>query len=135
MAIVAIRAALETALAAMTPIVTVAYENAVFTPVPGVPFCKAYLLTGTPQNPTFGGGFYREVGMFQVTLFYPIQNGTAAAALRAEMIQQKFFRGSSFSNAGVTVRIIGTPAITAAQIDGDRWTMPIRCQWTADIFS
>lgn len=135
MAIVAIRSALEVALAGMTPALSIAYENAAFTPVAGVPFCKAYMLTGTPQNPTFGGGFYREVGIFQVTLFYPIQNGTAPAAARAEMIQQKFFRGSSFSNAGVTVRIIQTPAITAAQIDGDRWTMPVKVSWVADIFS
>ena len=115
MSIVKIRAALETALAGMAPAISVAYENVAFSPVAGVPFCKAYLLTGAPQNPTLGSGFYREVGIFQVTLLYPIQAGTSPAAARAEMIQALFARGASFSNGGVTVIVMQTPAITAPE--------------------
>lgn len=134
MSVVKIRAALETALAGMTPVVPIAYENAAFVPVAGVPYIKAYLLSATPQNPTMGDGYYREVGYMQCTLMYPIQAGTGAAAARAEAIQSLFKRGSVFSNGGVDVKVMATPSITTGQIDGDRWALPVKIPYQAEIF-
>ena len=55
MTIVAVRAALETALAAMSPALPLAYENVPYTHVPGTPFARVYLLPARPENPEFGG--------------------------------------------------------------------------------
>lgn len=135
MSIVKIRSALELALSAMTPAISLAYENAAFVPVAGVPYQKPFLLSATPQNPTMGDGYYREVGYMQVTLMYPIQAGTVDAASRALLIQALFKRGSTFSNGGVTVKIMATPAITAGQRDGDRWALLVKIPYQADIFN
>ena len=135
MSVVKIRTALEVALAGMTPAVSISYENAAFAPVAGVPYQMAFLLLATPANPTMGDAFHREQGIFQITLMYPIQAGTAAAAARAVLIQAQFARGSTFTSGGVTVRVMATPEISAASVDGDRWAQPVKVRWTADIFS
>jgi len=135
MSVVKIRAALESALAGMTPALATSYENAAFVPVAGTPYQKPFLLTATPDNSTMGDGYYRERGLFQVSLLYPIQAGSAAAAAQAVLIQSLFKRGSTFSNGGIKVLITSTPGISAGQIDGDRWSLPIKISWQSEIFS
>ena len=135
MTIVAIRAALETALAGMTPALSCAYENVAFSPVAGVPYQRPYVMAAPPANPTMGDGYYRDQGIFQVTLMYPIQGGSAPAAARADMIRALFRRGASFSSGGLTVKIMTTPVINAAQIDADRWALPVRVTYSAEVFN
>ena len=135
MPLVNIRVALETALKGIAPTLLTAYENVSFTPVIGEPFQAAYLMQANPQNPTLGDSFYRAVGIFQINLMYPIQGGPAAAIARAEMIQSTFARGNTFSNGGVTVRIITTPSIGAGTVVGDRFQVPVKIPYSADIFS
>ena len=134
MSIVNIRKALEVALAAITPAISIAYENAAFAPVVGTPYCKPYLLMATPDNPTMGDGFYRERGIFQITLCYPLQIGTAGAAAQAEVLQTAFKRGATFSNGGVSVKVMATPSIGQAQVDAERFSLPVKVTWQADIF-
>jgi hypothetical protein len=114
----------------------IAWENMYFpTAANRVPYQKINLLPATPENPTMGDGFYREVGIFQITLVYPLQLGTGDAFTRAELIRQTFPRGSSFSNGGVTVNIIKTPEIRPAMIDDEAYQLPVRVSYYADIFN
>jgi len=133
MSIVSVRAALETKLAAITPALATAYENAPYTPVAGTPYQAAYLLTATPENPTMGDGYYREQGIFQISLFYPLQAGSGTAAARAILIQAAFKRGTSMTSGSVTVKITRTPEISQGRVDGDRWHVPVKIVWHANI--
>jgi len=112
-----------------------AWEGVAFAQVTGVPYQKVYLIPATPENPTFGGNFSREIGFCQVNLFYPIQRGTAAVMTRAELIRSTFPRGSTFSFSGVTVRILKTPTISPGVVDEESFMVPIRIPYQADIFS
>jgi hypothetical protein len=132
MSIVSIRAALETLLATITPALATAYENAPYTPVAGTPYQAVYLLTAPPDNPTVGDNFYREKGIFQVTLNYPLQTGSAAAAARAELIRAAFKRGTTLTSGSDTVKIDTTPEISQGRVDGDRWALPVRITWFSD---
>ena len=132
MSITAVRAALETKLAAMTPALATAYENAPYTPVPGTPYQAVYLLP-TVENPTMGDSYYREVGIFQISLFYPLLTGPAAAAARAQLIRTAFKRGTSMISGGITTTITRTPEISQGRVDGDRWHVPVKLQWHANI--
>lgn len=134
MSLVSIRAALETKLAAMTPAISTAYENIPFTPVAGTPYQAAYLMPSDPDNATMGDGHHREQGVFQVSLFYPLQAGAGVAAARAELIKTAFARGQSMTSGSVTVRISKTPHIGQGRVDGDRWMIPVKIQYFADIF-
>ena len=132
MSIASVRAALETKLAGMTPALATAYENAPYTPVSGTPYQACYLLPVT-ENPTMGDDYYRVAGIFQVTLFYPLQTGPAAAAARAELIRTAFKRGTSMVSGSVTVITDKTPDIGQGRVDGDRWALPVKIRWFAGI--
>lgn len=133
MSIVSIRAALEAKLNGMTPALATSWENVPYTPVAGTAYQACYLLPATPDNPTLGDGFYREQGIFQITLLYPLQVGTSTAAARAQLIRTTFKRGTSMVSGAVTVRIATTPEISPGRVDGDRFSIPVKIRFFADI--
>ena len=134
MSIVSVRAALEAKLNAMTPSLSTAWENVPFTPVTGTPYQMVFLLPATPANPTMGDGYYREQGIFQVTLMYPLQAGPKTAADRAELIRAAFKRGTSMTSGGITTIVERTPEIGQGRVDGDRWALPVKIRWYAGIY-
>lgn len=133
MSLASVRAALESKLNGITPSVATAWENNRYTPVSGTPYQAAFLLPGEPDNATMGTDHYREVGIFQVSLFYPLLAGPASAASRAELIRSTFKRGSSMVSGSTTVRVNKTPAIGQGRADGDRWMVPVKIQYFADV--
>ena len=134
MSIISIRAAIESKLATISPAISTAYENVPFTPVTGTPYQRAYLMPATPANPTMGDGYYREQGIFQVTLMYPLQAGPKTAADRAELIRTAFKRGTTLTSGTVSVIIERTPEIGQGRVDGDRWALPVKIRWYAGIY-
>jgi len=132
MSLTAVRAALETKLFGMTPALATAYENVPYTPIVGTPYQAVYLLP-VVDNPTMGNDYYREQGIFQVSLFYPLQAGSATAAARAELIRTTFKRGTSMVSGTTTVRIANTPDIGQGRVDGDRWHIPVKIAYFAEI--
>jgi len=132
MSIGSVRAALEAKLNGITPALATAWQNAPYTPVAGTAYQQVFLLPATPSNPTLGDGFYREQGIFQITLMYPIQAGSSAAETRAELIRTAFKRGTSMTSGGVTVKVEATPEISQGRVDGDRWAVPVKVRWFSD---
>lgn len=130
MSLVAVRAALETALAAVSPALATAWENVPYTPVNGTPYQRAYLLAAEPDNPEMGR-MATERGFFQVSLFYPLDTGPSAAMARAELIRATFVRGASFTASGVTTTVERTPEIAPAMIEEDRYHLPVRIRFYA----
>lgn len=113
-----------------------AWENMSFPKHAGqVPYQRVNLLPARPSNPTFGGNHYREIGIFQVTLVYPMQQGTGDVVARAELIRSTFPRGSSFSNGGIVVNLDRTPEIWPGAVAEESYMLPIRMSYWADIFS
>jgi len=132
MTILAVRAALETALAAMSPALALAYENMPYAPVPGTPFAYVNLLPARPFNPEFGG-LQIEQGYMRVRLAYPLDTGPAAASTRAELIRTTFARGTSLAASGVIVTIPETPEIEPGRVEDDRYVIPVNVRFTAQI--
>lgn len=111
-----------------------AWENVPFTPpAPFIPYQQAYLLTAEPDNPEIGGG-YREQGIFQISLRYPLNNGALNAITRAELLRGIFYRGASFIKDSIVVNIEKTPEIGSGKSDGDRYFLPVRVRYYANIF-
>lgn len=132
MSVAAIRAALESALAAVTPTIATAWENAEFTPTPGTPYQRVYVLFAEPANTEISRS-YMEQGFMQVSLAYPLNGGPGPAAARAELLRSIFYRGRSLLAAGVTTTIERTPEIAPGQFDGDRYVVPVRIRFFAHI--
>jgi NAD(P)-dependent dehydrogenase (short-subunit alcohol dehydrogenase family) len=132
MSMASIRSALETALAGISPAVTIAYENAPFSPVVDVPYQRATLLPAEPDNREIGPG-YTERGLFQVDLFYPKDKGPKDALARAALIRSTFAYATELASGGVKVNIIATPQIAPARADGDRFMVPVKIRWHSRI--
>lgn len=128
-----IRAALEAALASLTPAIDTAWQNVSYTPVTGRPYQAAYLLPAEPANHSMGDGSRQERGIFQVSLMYPPGQGTAAVGARADMIAALFKRGASFAKGDLTVQIERTPEIADGREDGDRWMVPVKIRWFCNL--
>ncbi len=131
MSLVLIRSALEVALAAMSPAMATAWENTPYTPVAGTPYQRVYLLAADPLNIEIGR-HTTERGIFQVNLAYPLDTGPSAAATRAELIRDTFYRGRSFTASGVTVIVEKTPEIAPAIIEPDRYVLPVKVRFFAN---
>jgi hypothetical protein len=132
MSVLAIRAALETALDAALSI-ALAWENTPYTPVTGTPYGRVHLLTAQPQALEMSQHLHREAGFMQVTLCYPLGAGSNAAMTTAEAIRTAFPSASEFTASGVTVVIDGLPEIGPADVEDDRYCLPVRVRFYAHI--
>lgn len=139
MSVLKVRAAIEAAIATMTPKLAIAWENSDFVPQPSTPYQRINLLPAPPDNPTFGDGYYREIGIMQITLSYPnalnSKGGTGPLSARADLIRNVFFRGASFVQDDVTVIVQRTPWVGAGRPDGDRFEIPIRITYFANVYT
>jgi hypothetical protein len=133
MSAVLCRAALEVALAAMSPALATAWENAPYTPVAGTPYQRVTLLLAEPANLEMGSARYTEQGYLQISLAYPLNAGAGAATARAELIRSTFYRGASFTSGGVTVNIEKTPEIAPGRVEEDRYVIPVKVRFFAHV--
>jgi hypothetical protein len=111
-----------------------AWEAVPFETLIGVPYQRVNLLAATPENPTFGSGFHREIGYFQIMLCYPDQYGVAAIMARAELIRSTFKRGFSFTKDGIIVNVSKTPIIMPGFIQDMVYVVAVKVPYWADIF-
>lgn len=131
MTALAIRAALETRLAAISPALPTANENIEYVPVEGAPYQRVHVLMARPQALEMSQKLHREQGFMQVTLCYPKRGGSGDATARAELIRAAFPAASEHVSGGVTVTIDGLPEIAPAATEDDRFVLPVRVRFYA----
>ena len=133
---ISIRSALETQLATILPKVSTQFENVLFTPVTNVPYQSAYLLMNSPDDTTIAASaMYREKGIFQLTLRYPLGNGTVAIMTQAEKIREAFKRGTVLMKDNRRVLCDKTPDIRVLPNEVDRFVVAVRVFFTGDSFA
>lgn len=137
---IAIRAALEQAVNALSPALSTAWENVPFEkPAPTVAYQVVRVLFATPDNVEMGVG-YRELGYMQVDLMYPrgaastTSAGTKNAVSRAIALRVAFQRGTTLIDHGVTTVVSHTPEIGQPIIEDDRLRVPVKVPFFANIF-
>jgi Bacteriophage related domain of unknown function len=128
-----VRSALESRLTALVPALPTAWENTAYTPTLSMPFQRPALMRAPPENPAMGSAMYREIGVFQVMLCYPLNAGSGAADDRAKLVRDWFPRGSSLSAQGVTLTIQKTAAIGPGSSDGSFWCVPVSIPYYANV--
>lgn len=129
-----IRAALETALAAMSPPLATAWENTAYTPTAGAPYQRVSMIFAEPVNTEYGRGF-QQGGMFVVSLCWPQGAGMEDITARVELLRSTFYRGAAFTADGLTTTVARTPLILAAILEGDRYVTPVQVPFLATITS
>jgi hypothetical protein len=116
------------------PELPTAWDNGMFEPpMQDQPWQKANFIFGPPDEFTMGQEFYRESGMLQLTLCYPLGEGANDALSRAELIRKTFPRGASFSNEGITVHVAKTAYIMDGYPTDENYVIVVRIPFYADI--
>lgn len=128
-----IRSLLETALAAMAPALATAAEGVPFRPTIGTPYQRVHLLLAEPDSIEMSGGHYREQGLFQITLCYPLDAGAIPSTQRAELIRKTFFRGKTLTGSGISLIVEEHPEIMPGVVEEDRYVLPVRVRFFANI--
>jgi len=132
MSLDAVRAALEGQLATILPPIDTVHENQDYERTVGKPYQEVYLLPAEPDNNVLSGN-YQERGLFQVTLQYPPGEGTDDALERAKLIRAAFPRGLSLVKSGITTTIERTPEIAPGANTEDRYLLPVRVRFYANV--
>ena len=112
----ALRARLNT-LANKPPI---AYLNQPYTPVNGTAYLAEDFLPANNEGLTVNGAAQAKTGIYQITVFYPDNQGVAAPQALAEAIAVHFDRGTELSGI-----IIDSADIEASSTAGGWFQIPI----------
>jgi len=124
-----IRATLDTALAAVSGLPSIAFENAPFDQVAGTPHLRTSLFL-TSRRPAVRGPNpqHRYQGLYQVTIAIPTDKGTGSAFDYADLIMTNFDGSSDIIGSDVTVSI--EYAELGAQVfDEPFFILPVQIAW------
>lgn len=130
------RAAYESRLAAWAaarvPSLRVQYENVPFTPAQGETFVKAFLLPATTRSPDVQGLITTWTGVFQVSVYAPINAGSGAALSIADDLAALFVCNDRLTQNGLTVQQVTPCSIAPALQDATSYVVPVSFQYRAD---
>lgn len=129
----AIRVALETRLDALAPALATAWENLPFKPVRSTPYQRVHIMRAEPESLSSSGRTRRLGGLLQVMLLYPLNSGPGNAEARAELLRQHFPAALTMVSGGVSVLVEKEPYVMSGFRDGDRWAVPVRVPYFANI--
>lgn len=71
----------------------------------------------------------QERGIFQVSLFFPLDAGRVPAMARAQAIRDHFKPVQHLYEGAVRVEINDTPAISSGMVDGPWWMLVVSVRW------
>lgn len=124
-----IRGALQTHLANVSGVPTIAYEGVKFTPTVGTPYLGTSLVpTSARPGPIGVNSILRHQGLFLVDAVYPNGSGTATAEAMADTIKAAFTTQTTLSLNGVDVRISYSERGQIQQ-EADWLRVPIAIGW------
>ena len=126
-----IRAALATHLSGLSGVPAIAWENVAYTPIVGTPWIRPTVLMGQPRQAAIGdSGPNEQVGVYQIDLFYPPDQGVLPVNTMAGKIEQRFKRGTQLTYNGIRLTI-SKAYISALSQESDWVQVPVNINFFA----
>lgn len=119
------------AAARSTPL-SVAYENAPFTPTQGTTYLRASLLPADTSSADLAGAHRAYRGVFQVSVVAPINTGPGAAAGIADELIALFVHNARLTSGAVTVQQVSPASAAAALQEDNAYVIPVSFAYRAD---
>ena len=119
-----IRTILEQKLATIAGSLGTVYENlpsSAYVPVAGTPYQTVHLLYADSEDLCITNDMIKDQGIMQVTLYYPLGQGSKAVETRAQLIRSTFTNALQLTDGTDTVRISKTPDIKNMGQSSDRY--------------
>ena len=115
-----ITAALDGHLNTMTSVPPVAWENITYEPVVGTLYLRPTLLFGNTEIATIGDttSTDQNIGIYQVDVFAEAGKGKNAAIVQADLVADRFKRGTEITYNGLTVRVKNVSMAQPVTVDG-----------------
>lgn len=106
-----------------------AWENSGFTPTEGVLYIRPTILPASTDQAGCGeGGLDEHVGLYQVDIIAPALTGKGEAVIQADIVADKFRRGTSLIYNGVSL-ILSKASRGAGKRDGAWFVIPVTIQY------
>lgn len=122
-------------LSTVTPNISTAYEGVKFNPPSDSIYQRVQFVIKSPEDPVFTAGYHRELVQMQVFIADIVGKGTNAALTQAELIRDKFKKGTTLVEGSIRVHVLSTPQISGSIIASDRLVIPVLVNLTAEIAS
>jgi len=111
--------ALDYQLKNMGSVPPIAWENKIYKPIKGTLYLRATNMTGDATQAGLGdSGEDENLGVYQVDVFAPADKGKKAALQMADLVANRFKRGTDLTYSGTTVRISSVNREAALTVDG-----------------
>ncbi len=124
MSIEQIKRAVERHYSQMPSMWSTAYEGVNFDPPDGN-YVVTQFKVNKPSDPTLGLGYHRENLQFQAFVLIPRGKGTGDATRQAELIRNRFAKGTYLNEAGIRIYVLNTPSVGSATIVQGRIMVPV----------
>lgn len=134
MAVLEITQAAEQRLLEITPSIPTAFEGVHFEPPVGM-YQRCQFIISPPEDPVLGTGYYRERVEFQVFISSPAGLGVGDALARAELIRDKFKKGTYFTSGTIKIYVLNTPQVSGTVPLGDRVVVPVMISLVGEVYS
>ena len=118
----------------LSPKLPVAFQNVSFTPKVGVPYAQCYILPAKTEDPSIGDKHSRKTGIFQVSLNFPVNEGSTKIEATKDSIENFFYRGRSFEKNGKWLNVDSTPSSTSASVQNGWYVMHISIDYRMEVF-
>lgn len=133
----AIRKALEGTLKllceSIVPKIPISYQNVTFTPKLGVPYVQCFVLPAKTLDPSIGASHVRKVGIFQVSAYFPVNEGSSKIEAFKESVENIFYRGKSIKQDNLWVVIDSTPSCTTSSVQNGWYIMFISIDYRMEV--
>lgn len=134
MAVLEITQAAEQRLLEITPSIPTAFEGVHFEP-PNEMYQRCQFIISSPEDPVLGTGYYRERVEFQVFISSPSGIGVGDALARAELVRDKFKKGTYFESGNIKIHVLTTPQVAGTLVAGDRVIVPVMISLVGEVYS
>lgn len=129
MSLTTIRAALETRLNGLSGALPTAWENLPYSPTVGTAWQRVRLLLNDPVDRALTNDVIEHRGFLEVTLFYPQNAGSSAAATKAQAVADRFAPVQTLTSSTTSVLIAQTARIGSAIALDDWFVVPVSIPW------
>jgi hypothetical protein len=126
--------AVERRLKTAFPTTAIAYEGVSFNPPSNALYMHTQFVVRTPDEPTIGSKYYREVISFQVFVCDVTNKGTSNAIGVAEQVRTLFDKGLYLEEQTTRIHITRTPQMAGASIVEDRIVVPVLIELWAEAY-
>lgn len=127
--------ALEKRLADAFPTTRIAWEGVSFNAPSKELYLACQMVVGTPDEPTIGDLYYREVVNWQVFVMDVSNKGTSNALAVAQQVRDLYTKGTTITEGTTNLHITRVPMIAGADITGGRVIVPVLTDVWVEVYN